>query len=511
MKRGIKLNKKGDILGMPPAVFAVIVLSALIVIFLIVPFGSKVMKLFSPSKTDCINQEEWPKLLSILKKLDEGELDKWETQFFNKNCNIVSFTFSHGLQNHKIKPGSRISLGNEPQLCLCEVKEEACYSSLCYKFKNFEAINSKQFETTDYADQLTIKFNKNNKNLLVDVVGLMKEPEPVAYTFSEDYKLLDPSGLVNKLVVNFGSREISSFIPIVEVKPADQFAPVGVPVVKDFTFFFDVKLARTVKDLPLSAVKDNPQIIDPNTVESAEIQLNIPKQTMNNLPQDLRSHVKIYFFKNGVWKFSNLECSENINNYVCSTLINGFSENFEFTAGLSPITEILSKEDLDNLLKNSNSDVLSLISSVSEKFNVPPGLAIALATQESNLRHYDNKGNVILGDKGNAVGMFQMTRKKFQPNYDCNLDELACNVAAGLDILRDCHNQYGNKETMYLGCPSSTHDKVYAGWDAALRCYNGWPKFYSCSGDPNYVANVNVHYSKLALSYKSKDREYGLT
>ena len=503
------INNKGIMSWNLAAVISIIIAS-FVLLFIFIPFSSKFVNLLyhSKSQADCMNKAEWDKIEELSKKFDGDEIKKAEITFFNDNCNLVSFTASHGLQNHRISP--TFNLGNQPLLCLCYVYDDSCIKEACYKFNSIDSINPRQFSTHDYkGNNGILRFVKNNKQLFIEPVLELKSPEVINYASSPEYNPLDRNNLINKLGLTFNTREITSFLPIVEVKTDPRFVPEGINNIEGFTMLFDIRLIAHTKNVAVSSLVQSNKEISYINVEKAFIELNIRKERFSKLPENLKNHVKLFYLKNNLWELARLSCSETVDYYLCSSYLNGFSDTFVLSASATDAISIILTNEEIALLSSSGSSI-QLITGLAEKIGVPPGLAVAVALQESGLKHFNDDGTVMLGDEGEAVGMFQVTTKLSQPKYDCNLEDLPCNIAAGIDILKKCYDSVGSSRLNYKGCPSSNYDQVYTGWDAALRCYNGWPEYYSCSGDPSYVDNVNSKYDKLSSDLKQKDGMYNV-
>ncbi|MEK6948065.1 MAG: hypothetical protein AABX19_02365 [Nanoarchaeota archaeon] len=313
------MNKRAIIFFTPGVFVSILVAISFIILFVLI--GPKLIKLLpGQSSNECSNLAEWNNIKSILEKFDSSELSSSESTFYNKDCNLVSFTISQSLG--KIKPAFNIN--SESQLCLCKVEDDLCRQSSCYILKNFNAINSQQFETSDFNDYLILRFVKDGKTLLINPIGDKKEPESLLYSYSDKFKIFDESNLVNSMKIKFKSTEVKSFIPLVESKNPEQFTPVGVPIVPQFTSYFSIRLIKPVEDLPLSSLKSNPEFIDPNTVNLANIVLNVPSEKLSIINED----PAIYYLTDD-WHSSRLSCvKESEKNYLCSADIDGFSDDF---------------------------------------------------------------------------------------------------------------------------------------------------------------------------------------
>ncbi|HIH25523.1 hypothetical protein J4476_00240 [Candidatus Woesearchaeota archaeon] len=314
--------KKKAILGVTPEILVGIIVAVMFIIGLVFIAAPKLIKLLpgQQSSNECSNIAEWNNIKSVLEKFDSSELSSSESPFYNKECNLVSFTLSQGLG--KIKPAFNIN--SESQLCLCNIEDDLCRQSSCYILKNFNAINSQQFETSDFKDYLILKFVKDGKTLLINPIGDKKEPEPILYSYSEQFKIFDESNIVNSLTLEFKSTEVNSFIPLVESKQPEQFNPVGVTIVPGFTSYFSIKIIKPVEDLPLSSVKSNPEFIDNNAVAFAHVVLNIPSEKLALINDE----PAIYYLTDD-WHSSQLSCVKDTEkNSLCSADIDGFSNDF---------------------------------------------------------------------------------------------------------------------------------------------------------------------------------------
>ncbi|MBT4417218.1 hypothetical protein HOC80_03890 [archaeon] len=147
-------------------------------------------------------------------------------------------------------------------------------------------------------------------------------------------------------------------------------------------------------------------------------------------------------------------------------------------------------------------------------------LALKVAQQESSFKHCDDSGidcdsqSEVYGSSTNDYGVMQLnlgshgdwfnsggailteasTNGKSCSSGD-NAYDMECNIILGIGHLVYRKDQYedGNEYCCYSG--QSGNKKTYTGWDAGLRGYNGWPscdRSVACSGDPNYVENVNA-------------------
>ncbi|MBI2578616.1 MAG: hypothetical protein HYW26_02805 [Candidatus Aenigmarchaeota archaeon] len=130
---------------------------------------------------------------------------------------------------------------------------------------------------------------------------------------------------------------------------------------------------------------------------------------------------------------------------------------------------------------------------------------LKLVMTESTLAHCwdgtnscgeDSKNSVKCGDNGNSCGLFQLNKAAHPQWYNPSTAgcdgktayDIDCNIRVGVSHLRSLYNSYYNNAPRTYACKGIQ----YSGWEAVLRYYNGWPPSGSsaCSGDPNYVNNV---------------------
>ena len=98
-------------------------------------------RLFPGTRVDCENEKWWTDDRGVedkLKLADKGE--NTELFFFNEDCYLVSFTFAHGIIGNPVQFTHEIT--EEPQLCLCQIDDNACKPYDCYKFKSYDQINT---------------------------------------------------------------------------------------------------------------------------------------------------------------------------------------------------------------------------------------------------------------------------------------------------------------------------------------------------------------------------------
>ncbi len=284
-------------------------------------------------EVDCLNSNLWDNkrgLKDFLKDVDKKDFSSAEFFFDNDGCKIVSFSFLHGIEGNKIQYSN--PLPKEPILCLCDIEssllgETKCSPYDCYKFKNYEQINSRQFSTEDYKKYMILRFIKDGSTLRIEPIGAEKEPEPVYYKKEGETKT-DPNNLIHSLNILFRTRDIGSFIPFVEIKDTEFLLPEGIPNVEGFTFLFDLNLAlpplqgQTKEDYLI-----NHQKINPDLVKQALIILSLDKNKFVNLSREQKDNLGLYYRTKDKWKAEKLECIEQ-EEVLCQAVLKEFSENF---------------------------------------------------------------------------------------------------------------------------------------------------------------------------------------
>ena len=94
------------------------------------------------------------------------------------------------------------------------------------------------------------------------------------------------------------------------------------------------------------------------------------------------------------------------------------------------------------------------IISAANRYGVPPELALAVAMQESNLRHYDASGNVIRGAAG-EYGIFQLMPPT-AAGLNVDPRDPSQNIDGGVRYLAEQYSRFGD-------------------WRKALTAYNAGP------------------------------------
>lgn len=308
---------------------------ALLVIGIILLATKSYAAIISPAGPSdlCMNSQWWDNdrgVKSILKSLEKDETSG-EILFFNDNCNVVSFSMSQGI-NSIPYPGVQ---PRAPSLCLCYVDRSiisgdvTCEPHSCYTFSKFDRINDKQFSTEDLDDYVYLRFIKDGRTLRVEAVGQQKPSAPLQYTSPTTENALDPTGLLNQLVVIFKTPQIKAFTPILKEKQTGFLLPAQIPNVQGFTTFFDLDLAKPM--LPGQSIDDyynTHENIDPNLVTNALIEFKIPLEKTRGLTPYQKNNLALYYEKDNTWKISPLSCSEQPEGFICGARLTEFSSSF---------------------------------------------------------------------------------------------------------------------------------------------------------------------------------------
>lgn len=142
----------------------------------------------------------------------------------------------------------------------------------------------------------------------------------------------------------------------------------------------------------------------------------------------------------------------------------------------------------------------------SNKNNIPDALLLAsLMMQESACK--------TGAASGSSYGLMQIYASTHCGNYGLpkNLDECKKelfsnpekNIEVGSRILRDMYNRYKDGRTFSGACSEEYQKKVYTGWQAALRGYNGWGCDENHPEQDMFVEQVVERYNKLNLILKN--------
>ena len=448
---------------------------------------------------DCQNEQDFNKLIENIEKVDKNEVNNIQVPFRNADCKLASFTLN---QNKIINPSSAEQITENPQLCLCEIKNNECKTkrnSDCYTFNNVKkVINAEddQVTTARYNEGiLFLDLVKEGDILLINIFGQKTSFVKSSFINTKENETLVNNVFLKKLDLLIRQTDPIEIQPELVMNSQPDLLPNEIERKGNFPLFFDIEVKNKLAQ----------NVINPEQVEEAEFMFGLNLDDINSA-EELADKLSLYYKIGGAWLSSKLVCENKETSSVCTTKIDGFSKEFAISTK-TRISPGISDEDILNLDKVS--DVTQKIVNIAKSEGVPPGLATAVAYTESRLKHRKEDGSVTKSKDGRDTGLFQLNEIN-KKKYDCNFEDINCNIVVGVDILRGCYAIYGNKQTTYKGCLTSTHDQVYTGWDAALRCYNGWPKSYTCAGDPGYVAHVTENYERLSPELKQEDTKYGL-
>ncbi|GEM_PF-2732061 len=159
-------------------------------------------------------------------------------------------------------------------------------------------------------------------------------------------------------------------------------------------------------------------------------------------------------------------------------------------------------------------------------FNNPEDIShvLQIALQETGMQHCknglmscsgSNRDMVVVGDKGNSVGIFQLNRPSHPDWFDpqkngCNGQtpyDLDCNIYLGVKHIRNLYDKFYSEPVKTYVCwrqdlkkkPDDPTNPIvsasYHGWEAVFRHYNGWNSICldrdgKPVGNPYYVENT---------------------
>ncbi len=480
---------------------------AALVIFIFVFISNNFLELFNQDKGSCDNKLQWNGVKDLVKNLDKGEVKSMI--FINEKCNLVSFSFSLGLQNHPIQPDFEVA--KDPQLCMCKVDGENCKHYKCYKLTDVTAIvdeNDKPFTTSELQPYTYLTFTKLNNKLVVQTIGNFKSPEPI--TGALDVKEFNENNILNKLTILFNTRSIKSFIPIINIKSDSLFIPEGIPKDHNLPYLFDIDLGLPSKEsLGNLQYLSNHESIDTNFVVQADIELSIPKNILENIDS---SNIALYYKNFDSWKSSRLSCETLENFYLCKSNIKGFSKEFaisvpsvrvsfisnsELEVQLTPLINGLSfKYNVDPLLVKAiiqkesawNEKAISKTCGAGGLMQLMPGTA-----QELGLLTFENS-NIIKCDPDYASRLFSFVNSNTDSAKLDNRFNFELNIDAGIRYISKITNQ------LKLNNIEPSVENIAASYNA------GPNRIIKDSGVPNipetkdYVVAVIQNYNKLVSS-----------
>jgi len=140
------------------------------------------------------------------------------------------------------------------------------------------------------------------------------------------------------------------------------------------------------------------------------------------------------------------------------------------------------------------------IIAVSGLLNVDKLLFLSLMMQESSC------DSSVSSDS--STGLMQVNLDVHCGKYELSSDKVKCkeelinnsqkNIDVGAQILKSIYTTYGSKQTQFKSaCTKEYQSKIYTGWDAALRGYNGWGCNSKYPSQDNFVEEINARYVGL--------------
>lgn len=120
-------------------------------------------------QSECDNLASWEGFTKELSDLDSGKVSESSYFFNNNDCQLTSFVYNQWMT---IQPESQVSL-EKPYICLCQDLKESndniCLfdRNRCFLFKNIKGINTAQFTTKDYGNDIILKLSRENDQLTI--------------------------------------------------------------------------------------------------------------------------------------------------------------------------------------------------------------------------------------------------------------------------------------------------------------------------------------------------------
>ena len=212
--------------------------------------------------------------------------------------------------------------------------------------------------------------------------------------------------------------------------------------------------------------------------------------------------------------------------------------------------EFIATSDIDATDQiHSEDDMVRYVMTVADSYEIPRDYALALIHAESDFVHCcegtnENRGRncdadysftncfwakILTSYDGSSHGVAQINKVAhpgcyFQEqrgsNSICNIpvcedttaNELACNLAAGFNLLRRNYNQYGDgrdytcdEYTFENGDTEDSISEYYEEWDAALRGYNGW----GCAGRRDDGSEIYADHDYVETVKDLRNGRYG--
>lgn len=296
----------------------------------------------------CDNESDWKQLKTTLTEADNPSFTTLSSlPFQNSGCYLASFS---QLQPQQISPDKKYPVTNTPILCLCQKKDNPCNAFDCFKFKNYDKIESKnadeQFQTIQDKPLIFLSFTRTGSTLKILKLNELKNyEETLTYKYNEDYaKVIDKKNLINTLDITTTDQSVFSFLPYVTTQQYTAgLRPSGAEVKyipnsasNNFPIFFEVQLANVQQDINPANLRDinnekereKITFLDINKISKSRFILNINSTVYETLTERERSGLQLYYKKGDVWLSKTLACNQQEPYIVCSAPIPTFVNNY---------------------------------------------------------------------------------------------------------------------------------------------------------------------------------------
>ncbi|GEM_PF-6711949 len=317
-----------------PGLFAgtstVKIILAVIVIFVLVGILIKFFGLgasfFGGRSVSCGNAADFDAVKSLIRNIEGGK-GSGELFFANNDCFLVSFDPLY--KNQKVISASPQVRGS-PVVCGCQIENNECkvYKD-CYRFSVLKGVAGEQFSSKDFGPNIFLRFQRDGEYVRITVIGDKAQPK-MTYAFKEQYRELDPQGIVRKLDLTLQENVGKEVFPVVKTMSAPAFVPAEIPSTGAFPFFFSVMIARVPenKDITLTAFVQQAQAVDPVLVDNAELTLRIPVIYWSSVKNMEKYHLRLFMKKNNQWIGQELVCPPQEKILECTAKIKGFASDF---------------------------------------------------------------------------------------------------------------------------------------------------------------------------------------
>ncbi|MBI5391571.1 hypothetical protein HZB00_01065 [Candidatus Woesearchaeota archaeon] len=340
-------GKRGDITFILEVLISIVV-GVAIVVFIYLSIIPKINEL-AYGKVDCDNSVEWDKIQTALENADAGK-EKQEFFFYNggkDSCKLASFSprqlqFSVFAKNINVE---------KPTLCLCQMQGSVCQAHKCKTLNNFERVENDigaQVSTTQYNPYMFLEFVNNGNRLTIKQIG--KQLKYTAWRYNpKSSENQDPQGFLNKLELQYAEQTPIKSIAVSPVVLNQQVVPeeyATLPKMQDFPQIIEIKLMKQ------KLFSEETETLSPSVVKTAEIELLLPKASVQSLPEELRKNMQVYYFRSGNWLSAKADCTINhslneifVQEYrlqarnlkleqvaICKASLNGFAEKIALSA-----------------------------------------------------------------------------------------------------------------------------------------------------------------------------------